>query len=212
MAVHEHINQVLRALYETAETPRTAFGDSGRVLSGVALETELRPIVQRTLRKRAWWTRALRRRSVLVLALARQFGVGRLGSGIEDHRVRVLWPPMLPKDDVTEVQNQVRLVTAGLRSHRSAMDALGIKESVLQRAITDALLITYKTRLLEPLAADAANNFHLAHTQGTLVPASPDDLESGGDWADEIHPSARGWKKLARRIGAALDALLDDDS
>lgn len=93
-----------------------------------------------------------------------------------------------------------------------AMNELGIKNHALQRAITDTLLITYKTRLLEPLAADAANNFHLADTQGTLVPAGPDDFESRGDWADEIHPSARGWKKLAGRIGGALDALLDDNS
>src|SRR3954470_10556047 len=104
---------------------------------------ELRPIVQRTLRKRVWWTRALRRRSALVLALARQFGVGGNGGGlartVEDHRVRILWPPMLPKDDVTEVQNQVRLVTAGLRSHRTAMDALGTEspEEELARVLSD---------------------------------------------------------------------------
>ncbi|MGE3273371.1 MAG: phage portal protein, partial [Chloroflexota bacterium] len=128
VSVGEHIERLYRTLYEVTETPRAAFGDSGRLLSGVALETELRPIVQRTLRKRAWWTRALRRRSGMVLDLARQFGVGRPAGAlrmVDDHRVRVLWPPMLPKDDVTEVQNQVRLVTAGLRSHRTAMDALG---------------------------------------------------------------------------------------
>jgi hypothetical protein len=124
------------------ETPRSSFGDSGRLLSGVALETELRPIVQRTLRKRAWWTRALRRRSALVLELARQFGAGRTAgtpSLVEPHRIRVLWPPMLPKDDISEVQNQVRLVGAGLRSHRTAMDALGAEnpEEELARVQTD---------------------------------------------------------------------------
>ena len=140
VAVGEHIERLYRTLYEVTETPRSSFGDSGRVLSGVALETELRPIVQRTLRKRAWWTRALRRRSALVLALARQFGVTGVAasspagaatradgasSSLDAHRIRVLWPPMLPKDDVADVQNQVRLVAAGLRSHRTAMDALG---------------------------------------------------------------------------------------
>jgi hypothetical protein len=130
-----------------SETPRAAFGDSGRLLSGVALETELRPIVQRTLRKRAWWTRALRRRSALVLELARQFGghgsaSGSVG-GTERHRIRVLWPPMLPRDDVTEVQNQVRLVAAGLRSHRSAMDALGTEspEEELTRVQADRAVL-----------------------------------------------------------------------
>lgn len=142
VAVGEHIERLYRTLYEVSETPRSAFGDSGRLLSGVALETELRPIVQRTLRKRAWWTRALRKRSALVLELARQFGAGRGGSPLpplESSRIRVLWPPMLPKDDVTEVQNQIRLVGAGLRSHRTAMDALGTEnpEEELARVQTD---------------------------------------------------------------------------
>lgn len=159
IAVGDHIERLYRTLYEVSETPRSAFGDSGRLLSGVALETELRPIVQRTLRKRAWWTRALRRRSALVLELARQFGghgaasgsaggagggagggsVGGAGGGAERHQIRVLWPPMLPRDDVTEVQNQVRLVAAGLRSHRSAMDALGTEspEEELARVQAD---------------------------------------------------------------------------
>ena len=93
-------------------------------------------------RKRAWWTRALRKRSALVLELARQFGAGRGGSPLpplESGRIRVLWPPMLPKDDVTEVQNQIRLVGAGLRSHRTAMDALGTEnpEEELARVQAD---------------------------------------------------------------------------
>jgi hypothetical protein len=142
VAVGEHIERLYRTLYEVTETPRAAFGDSGRVLSGVALETELRPIVQRTLRKRAWWTRALRRRSGMVLELARQFGNVRVtGStrGIDDHRIRVLWPPMLPQDDAADVENQVRLVAAGLRSHRTAMDALGTEspEEELARVQAD---------------------------------------------------------------------------
>lgn len=140
VAVGEHIERLYRTLYEVTETPRTAFGDSGRLLSGVALEMELRPIVQRTLRKRVWWTRALRQRSALVLELARRYGIGPADSRpVEAHRIRVLWPPMLPKDDVTEVQNQVRLVTAGLRSHRTAMDALGTEspEDELARVLAD---------------------------------------------------------------------------
>lgn len=146
VAVGEHIERLYRSLYEVTETPRTAFGDSGRLLSGVALETELRPIVQRTLRKRVWWTRALRRRSALVLALARRFGDRRASGGSsgslppgEEHRIRIVWPPMLPKDDMTEVRNQVSLVAAGLRSHRTAMDALGTEspEEELARVLAD---------------------------------------------------------------------------
>jgi len=54
VAVQEHVERVMRTLFEISETPRSAFGDSGRLLSGVALEMELRPIIQKTLRRRAF--------------------------------------------------------------------------------------------------------------------------------------------------------------
>jgi hypothetical protein len=138
VAVQEHINLVLRALYETAETPRTAFGDSGRLLSGVALETELRPLIQRTLRKRIVWSAALRRRARLIWRIAEQVGLLAPGS-TAGLRPRVIWPSMMPADDAQEVRNQVALVAAGLRSHRTAMDLLGTEtpEAELERIRAD---------------------------------------------------------------------------
>ena len=124
VAVQEHINQVLRALYETSETPRTAFGDSGRLLSGVALETELRPLVQKTLRKRIVWSAALRRRARLVWQVAERVGLAAPGS-FAGLRPRIVWPSMMPQDDAQDVRNNVALVAAGLRSRRTALDALG---------------------------------------------------------------------------------------
>jgi len=133
-AVQDHINQVLRALYETAETPRTAFGDSGRLLSGVALETELRPLIQKTLRKRVRWTAALRQRTRLIWAVAEAVGLvpPQSYAGL---RPRIIWPSMMPTDDAFEVRNNVQLVAAGLRSRRTAMDLLGTEspEAELQR-------------------------------------------------------------------------------
>ena len=61
----------------------------------------------------------------MVLRLLSMFAPGTVRGSVDDYRIRVIWPPMLPKDDVSEVQNQVRLVEAGIRSHRTAMDALG---------------------------------------------------------------------------------------
>ena len=139
-AVQAHIEQVFRALYEVSETPRTAFGDSGRLLSGVALETELRPIIQKTLRRRVFWTRALRQRNRLILRLAEQYGIGGLRPGdLAPYRSRVIWPPMIPRDDQVEVRNNVALVEAGLRSHRTAMDALGAEspEAEIARILED---------------------------------------------------------------------------
>ncbi|HZS00771.1 MAG TPA: phage portal protein [Chloroflexota bacterium] len=124
VAVQDHINQILRALYETAETPRTAFGDSGRLLSGVALETELRPLIQKTLRKRIVWSAALRRRARLIWQVAESMGLAAPGT-FAGLRPRIVWPSMMPQDDTQEVRNNVALVAAGLRSRQTAMDALG---------------------------------------------------------------------------------------
>jgi hypothetical protein len=139
-AVQAHIEQVFRALYEVSETPRTAFGDSGRLLSGVALETELRPIIQRTLRRRAFWNRALRQRNRMILQLAEQHGLDGARPGMfAPYRSRVVWPPMVPQDDAQDVRNNIALVAAGLRSHRTAMDLLGAEtpEEEIRRVLED---------------------------------------------------------------------------
>lgn len=38
---------------------------------------------------------------------------------------------------------------------------------------------------------------YVVPTTGVLRPAPPDSTGSSGDWANEIHPNAAGWKKLA---------------
>lgn len=132
--VQAHVELLFRALYEVAETPRTSFGDSGRLLSGVALEMELRPLIMRTLRKRVFWEVGLRRRNALILALARQFGL-LPGSQPDLPSTRILWPPLVPRDDAAEVQQNIALVQAGLRSRLTALDALGAEspEAELRR-------------------------------------------------------------------------------
>lgn len=68
-AAFEHIDRVMRALHDVAETPKTAFGETGRVQSGVALEMELQSLIQKTLRKRALLGAGLRRRNAMILRI-----------------------------------------------------------------------------------------------------------------------------------------------
>ncbi|HZT08586.1 MAG TPA: phage portal protein [Chloroflexota bacterium] len=124
-ALQDHIERVLRAIYDVSETPRTSFGDSGRLLSGVALETELQPLVHRTLRKRVGWSAALRRCARMVLTLVERFEPGRAPGAFAPYRAQVIWPQMLPRDDDADAQRNLSLVQGGLRSHRGAMEALG---------------------------------------------------------------------------------------
>lgn len=51
-------------------------------------------------------------------------------------------------------------------------------------------------------------NVHTVLTDGTLVPAAEGTTGSDGDWLNEIHPNASGWRKLAKVWHAKLKEVL----
>lgn len=63
-------------------------------------------------------------------------------------------------------------------------------------------LITALKRMLQSL--DLPQLF-VVDTTGTLRPAAPDAEGNSMDWANEIHPNAAGYAKLAAKYAAALD-------
>jgi len=69
----EYINLLYRILHDLSESPRAAFGGTERDLSGVALEIELQPLLQKVRRKRLIRTAAYNRRNRLVLKLLEQY-------------------------------------------------------------------------------------------------------------------------------------------
>ncbi|HMM49082.1 MAG TPA: phage portal protein [Miltoncostaeaceae bacterium] len=119
------IEELRRALHDLAETPRTAFGDSGRELSGVALEVEIQPLTQKVRRKRRVMERAYRERNARLLDLMERFG-GQSFGGLR--RTEPVWPPILPSDDETQARMETALVAAGVRARRTAMAELGVED------------------------------------------------------------------------------------
>jgi hypothetical protein len=117
-----YMDLLFRMLHDLAETPRTAFGDSGRDLSGAALEVEIQPLVQKVNRKRRIWDGVFAVRNAMLLDLMETFGGEALG-GLR--RTTTIWPPVLPSDTDGAVRNAVSLVDSGIRSRRSAMATLG---------------------------------------------------------------------------------------
>jgi hypothetical protein len=118
----QYIDLLFRVLHDLSETPRTAFGDSGRDLSGAALEVEIQPLVQKVGRQRRMWDAFFGRRNAMLLDLMERFG----GAGFGGHRQTVtLWPPVLPSDTETAVRNAVALVGSGIQSRYSAIAGLG---------------------------------------------------------------------------------------
>jgi hypothetical protein len=118
----DYIDALYRALYDLAETPRTAFGDSGRNVSGAALEVEIQPLVQKVMRKRRVWDAVYRQRNAKVLDLLERFGGEAIG-GVR--RTSVVWGSVLPSDRSALVTEEVQLVGAGIHSRRTAMNLLG---------------------------------------------------------------------------------------
>jgi len=128
----DYANLVLRAFHDLAEVPRSAFGETKQALSGVALQMELDPLLKKVQRKRLIRGVAFRRRNEMILRILEQqtgesFGSLRQGSG-QAYRSRIVWGPVLPQDRSRLVQDEARLVSAGIHSRRTAAGLLDVAD------------------------------------------------------------------------------------
>ncbi len=120
----DFIDLIYRAIHDLSETPRTSFGDNPRALSGVALEMEMHPLLQRVRRKRLVRSAAYQRRNELILRVLEQ----RTGVNYLPVRQQIVWGPVLPQDRGRLVRDEQLLVNAGLHSRRTAMETLGVPD------------------------------------------------------------------------------------
>jgi len=120
----EYIELLYRSLHDIAESPRASFGGVERDLSGVALEIELHPLLQKVKRKRVIRSAVYKRRGDMVLRLLERFG----GRSFGDVSPRIIWGPVLPQDTQRQVASEQILVQTGIHSRRCAMDNLGIRD------------------------------------------------------------------------------------
>ena len=51
-------------------------------------------------------------------------------------------------------------------------------------------------------------NVHVVPTFQALEPAQSGSSGDNGDWINEIHPNAKGWRKLAARWRQAIKTVL----
>jgi hypothetical protein len=121
----DYINLLYRTLHDVSESPRAAFGGTERDLSGVALEIELNPLLQKVRRKQIIRTAVYNRRNRLILKLLEKYQ----GMEFGENRLRVIWSPVLPQDLSRLVANEQTLVQTGVHSRRRAMDEVGVKDA-----------------------------------------------------------------------------------
>jgi len=125
--VNLHINYIdllYRALHDISESPRSAFGGTERGLSGVALEIELHPLMQKVRRKRIIRNAVYNRRNEMILRLLEKYR----GADFGKNHLRIVWGPVLPQDITRQVSNEQVLVQNGIHSRRRAMDDLGLRD------------------------------------------------------------------------------------
>jgi hypothetical protein len=124
----EYIDLLYRTLHDISESPRAAFGGTGQDLSGVAMQIELYPLLQKVRRKRAIRSIAYNRRNRMILRLLEQF---RGGSYANNH-IKVVWGQVLPQDSARLVSNEQVLVQTGIHSRRRAMDEVGVQDPEME--------------------------------------------------------------------------------
>ncbi len=120
----EYIEQLYKLLHDISESPRAAFGGVARDLSGVALEIELHPLLQKVRRKRIIRTAVYNQRNRMILKLLEKYQ----NEGFGSNHLRVVWGPVLPRDMARQVNIEQSLVQSGICSRRMAMDEIGIKD------------------------------------------------------------------------------------
>ncbi|MFC1921322.1 phage portal protein [Chloroflexota bacterium] len=120
----DYINTIYRILHDLSESPRAAFGGTERDLSGVALEIELQPLLQKVRRKRIIRSSVYKRRNRLILKLLEKYG----GEDFGNNRLEVVWSPVLPQDMAKLVATEQTLVQSGIHSRRRAMDEVGVED------------------------------------------------------------------------------------
>jgi hypothetical protein len=129
--VNLHINYIdliYRSLHDLSESPRSAFGGIEKSISGVALEIELQPLLQKVRRKRLIRTVAYNRRNEMILKLMEKFGGEELGASKIAGNLRVVWGPVMPRDMEAKVSNEQVMVQTGIHSRRTAMGEIGVAD------------------------------------------------------------------------------------
>lgn len=119
----DYIDTLYRIMHDLSESPRSAFGGTERDLSGVALEIELNPLLQKVQRKRIIRSAAYNRRNRMIFSLLERFN----GEIYGQNSLRIVWSPVLPQDVARIVSSEQALVQTGIHSRRTAMDGVGIR-------------------------------------------------------------------------------------
>lgn len=139
-----YIEMLLRVILETTNLTPVAFGYSEAQASSAALNVKMLPIVEIVRRKRAVWGPALREMAFRMIHLE-QLTLDALGKerfkqtygfctdDLERFEVMVKWAPILPRDRLAVVNEQIGLLSNHARSIITALGDLDVDDPVVER-------------------------------------------------------------------------------
>jgi hypothetical protein len=132
----DYLEYLKTLLFMTASVTEVAFGQHhGSQRSGVSLANQMLPITERALEKRLIWEYVL---ATLIKMSTKIYEEMRLlqsnknlpvlpftSDDLENYDIRPVWFPMLPKDHLAEIQENISLKQNQLRSIKGALIDLG---------------------------------------------------------------------------------------
>lgn len=145
MSLHlDYINMLFNILHDLSETPKAAWGTTDRDLSGVALEIEMQPLLQKVARKRAIREHVYTKRNDITFSILRTM----TGIDFTNLESRISWQPVLPRDTTRMVNEESLLVEKLIHPRRISMERLGITdtEAVFKEALDERERILSQNR------------------------------------------------------------------
>jgi len=140
--VMDYLNLLMTIMFDTTSLPAAAFGRSEQTqASGSSLVTQMLPIIEVIRRKRATWTPKLRHLATHLLELegmsmpSAQFKslYNFLPSDLERFNIDPKWAPIMPRDRLQVVNENIGLLVNKGRSIITALQDLGIDDPEEER-------------------------------------------------------------------------------
>ena len=122
-AVEDQLTRIRNAIAEIAQVPAVALGQMDKgytTISGIGLKILYGPLLDKVRRKQAAWGPALERAMWLAL--------GAMGIVVPLPSINAIFPDPTPVDPKAEVEREALAVEKGLKSHSSAMRAIGVED------------------------------------------------------------------------------------
>lgn len=127
VSIEDYINKTLEIIEDLSRMPAAAFGRSETAkASALAMAMEMMPVTSRVNWKRLHWKNSLIDYVYMAARLAEKNGALPFKRrDLNKYVISPVFAPILPRDRMALVNEQVQLVTNGLRSTRRSLEVLG---------------------------------------------------------------------------------------